>query len=70
MLMPTVELKHANAVDPPADEPSSESSGTVLVPAPGGSNAHYSSALARGRWTHTADIGAGTSLACITKTDD
>ena len=42
----------------------------VLVPAPGSGNAHHTSALARGRWTHTVDTGAEASLACITKTGD
>ena len=58
---PTVELKYANATDPP--------DGAVVVPAPGGSNAHYTSALAGGKWTRAVETGSETLLACITMTD-
>ena len=70
MLMLTVELKHANAVDPPVAEPSSSYDGAVLMPAPGGSNAHCTSALARGKWTRVVETDDETLLACIIKTDD
>ena len=36
----------------------------------GSGNARHTSALARGRWTHTVDTSAEASLACITKTGD
>jgi hypothetical protein len=62
MLTLTVELKHANVVDPLATEQSWCQHLEVVT--------HHTSALARGRWTHTVDTSVGASLACITKTGD